>query len=70
MFNPKGDGDSDDGELTITKHFKQVALFKEGADIVEFDDKFKDDECASELVFSIIVNRYVLIFQKCYLLQF
>ena len=30
------------------------------ADIVEFDDEFVEEGLKSELVFSIIVNRYVL----------
>ncbi len=53
--DPEGGQDTDDGELNITKFFKQVALFD--ADIVDFDDEFVSESCKSELVFSIIVNR-------------
>ena len=57
VFSPKGKGDADN-ELMIIERFKNVALFD--ADIIEFDDKFKDEGCDSELVFSVVVNRYVI----------
>jgi hypothetical protein len=57
-FSPEGKGDAGN-ELKITERFKNVALFD--ADIVEFDDKFKDEGCESELVYSVVVNRYVIV---------
>jgi hypothetical protein len=57
-FSPEGKGDAEN-ELQITERFKNVALFD--ADIVEFDDKFKDEGCESELVYSVVVNRYVIV---------
>ena len=56
VFSPEGKGDASN-ELKITKFFKQVAMFD--ADIIEFDDEFKSESCESELVFSLIANRYV-----------
>ncbi len=60
-FNPDGDGNSDfDGDgkadLPIMKRLAQVDD-EFDAEMIEFDDEFKDVGLASELVFSTIINK-------------
>ncbi len=60
-FNPDGDGNADyDGDgtvdLPIMNRLAQVDD-EFDAEIIEFDDEFKNARLASELVFSVIINK-------------
>ena len=52
--------------LEISKRLVQVDDDEFDADIIEFDDEFEEEGLKAELVYSIIVNRYVR-FMRIYL---